>query len=148
MQRFWDKVEKTDTCWNWTAGLRSLKTGYGAFRYKKKIIDAHRMSWFLLYGYFPKILVCHHCDNKKCVNPKHLYEGTAKDNVRDMWLRGGRIATPHGNKNKYGYGCRCNLCREAQMNHQREYRNKNRKELNRKRRETNRLRRIEGKSPI
>ncbi len=126
MQRFWNKVDKTDGCWNWKAGLRSKSTGYGAFKFNKKIVDAHRMSWFLTYGYFPKNLVCHKCDNRLCVNPTHLYEGTFRDNAKDMWLRGGRIPTPHGSKNKYNSGCRCNLCRKAQMEKQRQYRKRKR----------------------
>ncbi len=129
MQRFWDKVNKTNGCWIWKAGLRSLKTGYGAFKFKGKIVDAHRMSWFLTHGCFPKNLVCHKCDNRLCVNPDHLYEGTFRDNARDMWLRGGRIPKPHGSRGKYNYGCRCNLCRETQMENQRQYRARKKEEM-------------------
>lgn len=89
MQRFWDKViiDDQDHCWTWTAGLRG-KTGYGAIKYNKKVYDSHRFAWYLTYGVFPKLFVLHKCDNRLCVNPKHLYEGTARDNVRDMWQRG------------------------------------------------------------
>jgi len=49
---------------------------------------AHRLSWFLFKGIIPDgIDVCHHCDNPKCVNPNHLFLGTAKDNVKDCFSK-------------------------------------------------------------
>ena len=86
MQRFWVKVEKTDSCWNWTAGSRG--NGYGAFRYQGKVIDARRFVWFLIYGKFAEKLVCHSCDNKRCVNPAHLFEGSYSDNLKDAIVKG------------------------------------------------------------
>lgn len=80
-------MKKTDNCWLWTASLRG-KTGYGAFRYKGKTYDTHRFVWFLEHGTFPKELVLHKCDNKKCVNPNHLYLGSHKDNTRDSMEAG------------------------------------------------------------
>jgi hypothetical protein len=70
-------------CWNCTG---YLNRGYGVTRYEgKDIIPAHRLSWILFKGEIPKGLwVLHKCDNKRCVNPEHLFLGTCKDNVKDM----------------------------------------------------------------
>lgn len=82
MNRFWDKVEKTDTCWNWIAASRG--NGYGCFKYERKTVDTHRMSWFFTYGIWPKKWILHKCNNRICVRPDHLYEGTPKENYWDM----------------------------------------------------------------
>lgn len=58
---------------------------------------AHRASWRIFKGEIPKgILVCHHCDVRLCVNPEHLFLGTARDNMRDAATKG-RIVTPAAN---------------------------------------------------
>ena len=50
-QRFWSKVEKTNTCWNWIAGKNQY--GYGRFRFQGKTYLTHRFAWFLIYKNFP-----------------------------------------------------------------------------------------------
>lgn len=83
--RFWNKVSKTENCWNWTASVQG-KNGYGFFRISKEkgCAVAHRFSYELAYGTIPPgMLVCHTCDNPLCVKPTHLFLGTHKDNAID-----------------------------------------------------------------
>lgn len=101
MQRFFDKVNKTDSCWNWIGCGRGQ--GYGAFKFQGVVIDAHRMSWIIHNGEIPAgLLVCHTCDNKLCVNPGHLFLGTHSDNSIDAFTKG-RIILPVGNKFKMNH---------------------------------------------
>lgn len=95
IDRFWSKVNKTETCWEWTAGLFH-PNGYGQFCAKEipHIRTAHRFSWFLHNGTIPTgMFVCHHCDNPKCVRPSHLFLGTNSDNMKDCY-RKGRMKNP------------------------------------------------------
>lgn len=88
MERFWDKVKKTNDCWWWTAATQS--NGYGEFGLPgRRTIVAHRFSWIIRNGPIPTgRFICHHCDNKLCVNPDHLFVGTHQDNVDDMVKKG------------------------------------------------------------
>lgn len=100
--RFWAKVAITanrDLCWNWVAGKEY--GGYGMFGIRDIVYRAHRISWILAYGEIPDGLwVLHKCDNPSCVNPNHLFLGTAQDNVDDM-LAKGRHPRGSGEKSTY-----------------------------------------------
>ena len=86
-KRFWEKVDikSKDECWNWKA---SCTHGYGYFWNGEVTENAHRTSWIIHNGSIPKgLLVLHKCDNRKCVNPNHLYLGTHSDNNYDRAMR-------------------------------------------------------------
>lgn len=93
MKRFWDKVQKTDTCWNW---IGSKRHGYGVIKIEGKNISTHRLSYEMHIGPIPfGVNVCHSCDNPSCVNPNHLFLGTQSDNMIDA-MEKGRIVVPEG----------------------------------------------------
>lgn len=90
IERFWKKVDirGAEECWFWTAG--KFKDGYGAFAYAgHQPGRAHRFSYLLHYGEIPEgTMVLHTCDNHACVNPTHLWLGTARDNAQDAVSKG------------------------------------------------------------
>lgn len=86
---FWLFVDrrKPSECWEWQGSL--FVSGYGRIKFKGRAYRAHRLSYEVHFGSIPAgLLVCHRCDNKRCVNPRHLYLGTASDNVSDTAARG------------------------------------------------------------
>lgn len=92
-KRFINKVHITSDCWEWEGSISRL--GYGHFGIgsrtdkSRKIILAHRFSWEIHNGKIPEgIKVLHHCDNRKCVKPMHLFLGTQKDNMQDCRRKG------------------------------------------------------------
>lgn len=96
-ERFWLKVNKDGPipphrpelgpCWTWTGN--TFRRGYGQFPIVGRSLTAHRASYALEHGMAKGgLMICHHCDNPKCVNPKHLFEGTGTDNNLDCASKG------------------------------------------------------------
>lgn len=91
------KISLTD-CWEYQGQL--CNEGYGILKYKPfNETLAHRVSYILFKSKGNSIkglCVCHHCDNPKCLNPKHLFLGTWDDNNKDR-AKKGRTITPNLN---------------------------------------------------
>ena len=79
--RFWAKVNKTDTCWLWKASVSGY--GYGQFKVAGKMLKAHRYSYALKYGEIKNNLTVDHlCRNILCVNPEHMELVTSSENTK------------------------------------------------------------------
>lgn len=80
-------VDDATGCWNWTGAISS--NGYGHMQWQNKTLSTHRLSYECFVGPIPDgKSVCHSCDNRKCLNPEHLWIGTHSDNMSDMVIKG------------------------------------------------------------
>lgn len=89
---FWERVEKTDGCWNWIGSIN--KNGYGQMSVDSFPLMAHRISYFIRYGPLVEgLCVCHECNNPRCVrpDPEHLLLETQKYNMQTA-ARLGRLS--------------------------------------------------------
>lgn len=78
--RFWAKVNKTETCWLWTAQIEA--SGYGIASLHGKNNKAHRVAWEMEHGPIPEGLTIDHlCRVRPCVNPAHMELVTSSENV-------------------------------------------------------------------
>lgn len=82
-EQFLKKINFSDNCWNWNGTMAS--TGYGKFFVGVLDVAAHRASFVFHKGKINEgNVIMHSCDNRKCVNPWHLSQGSNADNSRDM----------------------------------------------------------------
>lgn len=84
---FWSRAAITadiTKCWEW---LKPTNGDYGRLRWDGRRSLAHRIAYQLYTKRVPSKLVLHHCDNRPCINPHHLYEGTHFENTRDCFER-------------------------------------------------------------
>lgn len=97
IERFWSKVNKNGSipehmphlgeCWEWNLSCYKNR-GYFTCQHKYKFLSS-RVSWEITNGEIPNnLFVLHKCDNSRCVRPDHLFLGTQKDNVDDMYAKG------------------------------------------------------------
>lgn len=103
IDRFWSSCEKTSGgCWLWVKSTN--RGGYGQVNAGGQLWLAHRLAYFLHIGEEPRklkrfrdskgelsgrsVLVCHRCDNRRCINPAHLFLGSYLDNNTDMANKG------------------------------------------------------------
>lgn len=80
LERFWEKVQKTDMCWLWTASKN--RDGYGQFRFGNTMVRAHKLFWEQNNGQIPEGMELDHlCRNRACIRLDHLEPVTHQENM-------------------------------------------------------------------
>lgn len=84
----WQRVIKADDgCWLWVGAL--FAGGYGCVFIGGRVRSTHRVAWELVNGPIPAgLMILHRCDVRRCINPAHLFSGTAADNAHDRDAKG------------------------------------------------------------
>jgi hypothetical protein len=96
LRNFWGQVRLGTQidCWPWEGYC--LDSDYGQFKVNYRNYRVHRLAYWVHYKQQPnEKLVCHHCDNKKCCNPLHLFLGSNADNSADM-VKKNRVSHIYG----------------------------------------------------
>lgn len=92
--------EPNSGCWLWVG---AVSAGYGTIWDGVRNEKAHRISYCLHKGPIPDgLYVCHKCDNRACINPDHLFLGSAADNNRDCMAKK-RFRAPHTRGSRHGH---------------------------------------------
>jgi len=108
--RYWNYIDKRedDKCWNWLGSIDS--DGYGQFTIGHNTFKSHRVMYILVYGKIGKDrLIIHSCDNPSCCNPKHLKEGTCKDNMIDKVNKGRDYSGVQNNQGELNPNCKLTM---------------------------------------
>lgn len=108
IKHFWDKVEKTESCWIWKGTVNRHGYGRVAVLHHTGAFVAHRVAYEICTGEIltPEQVLMHTCDNPSCVNPDHLQPGTQADNMADMRSKGRAKDNLRGRKGAENVGAK------------------------------------------